>query len=131
MPQSRSTAYPRHQTGSHEEQIKTNQTPHMKQMTHKEELQRRKHLTKHAYSNKLTNSPPKTGKFSNKNSAIFHSSAQNIGCRYSLEPHCQGGSKECPQSMFLSRYIYIYIYIYPYKSQFYFIKVGFKGVKIM
>ena len=33
----------------------------------------------------------------------FHISAQNIDCRYSLEPPRQGGSKEYLQSMFLSR----------------------------
>ena len=25
---------------------------------------------------------------------------ENIGCWYSLEPPCRGGSNECPQSMF-------------------------------
>ena len=35
-----------------------------------------------------------------KNSDIFHISAQNIDCRYSLEPPRQGGSNEYPQSMF-------------------------------
>ena len=34
-------------------------------------------LQKHAYSNKLKNSPPKTGNFQIKNSDIFHISAQN------------------------------------------------------
>ena len=38
-----------------------------------------------------------------KNSDIFHISAQNIDCGYSLEPPRQGGSYEYPQSMFLSR----------------------------
>ena len=37
-----------------------------------------------------------------KNSDIFHFSAQNIDCGYSLEPLCDG-SNEYPQSMFLSR----------------------------
>ena len=31
---------------------------------------------------------------------IFHISAQNIDCGYSLEPPRQGGSNEYPQSMF-------------------------------
>ena len=35
---------------------------------------------------------------------IFHISAQNIDCGYSLEPPCQGGSNEYQQSMFLSRH---------------------------
>ena len=38
-----------------------------------------------------------------KNSDIFHISAQNIDCGYSLEPPQQGGSNEYPQSMFLIR----------------------------
>ena len=35
-----------------------------------------------------------------KNSDIFHISAQNIDCGYSLEPPRWGGSNENPQSMF-------------------------------
>ena len=31
---------------------------------------------------------------------IFHISARNIDCGYSLEPPCQGGSNEYLQSMF-------------------------------
>ena len=44
----------------------------------------------------------KTGKFSDKkkNFDIFHFSAQNIDCRYSLEPPRRGGSNEYPQFMF-------------------------------
>ena len=38
-----------------------------------------------------------------KNSDIFHISAQNMDCWYSLEPPRRGGSNEYPQSMFLSR----------------------------
>ena len=34
---------------------------------------------------------------------IFHISAQNIDCGYSLELPRRGGSNEYPQSMFLSR----------------------------
>ena len=47
----------------------------------------------------------KKWKFSDKNSDIFHISAQNINCWYSLEPPRRGGSNEYmyPQSMFLSR----------------------------
>ena len=37
-------------------------------------------------------------KFSDKNSDIFHISAQNINCWYSLEPPRRGGSNEYPQS---------------------------------
>ena len=43
----------------------------------------------------------KTWKFSDKkNSDIFHISAQNIDCGYSIEPPRRGGSNEYPQSMF-------------------------------
>ena len=64
-----------------------------------------------------------------KNSDLFHISAQNIDCGYSLEPPRRGGSNEYPQSMFLSRYKKNNVY--PCKPQFYYIKVGFKGVKII
>ena len=70
----------------------------------------------------------KNWKFSVKNSDIFHISAQNIYCGYSLEPPRPGGSNEYPQSMFLSRNKKNNVY--PYKPQFYYIKVGFKGVKL-
>ena len=43
---------------------------------------------------------PKNENFQMKNSDIFHISDQNIDCGYSLEPPCQGGSNEYPQSMF-------------------------------
>ena len=64
-----------------------------------------------------------------KISHIFLISAQNIDCGYSLEPPRWGGSNEYPQSMFLSRNKENYIY--PCKPQFYYIKMGFKGVKII
>ena len=38
-----------------------------------------------------------------KNIDIFHISAQNIDCVYSLEPPRRGGSNEYPQSMFSSK----------------------------
>ena len=66
-------------------------------------------------------------KFSDKNSNIFHNSAQKIDCEYSLELPQQGGSNKYPQSMFLSRNKKNNIY--PCKPQFHYIKVGFKGVK--
>ena len=37
-------------------------------------------------------SPPKTENFQIKNYDIFHISAQNIDCGYSLEPPRRGGS---------------------------------------
>ena len=45
----------------------------------------------------------KNWKFSDKNSDIFHISAQNIDCGYSLEPPRRGSSNVYPHSMFLSR----------------------------
>ena len=67
--------------------------------------------------------------FSKKKSDVFfHISAQNIDCGYPLEPLCRGGSNEYPQSMFLSRNNKNNVY--PCKPQFYYIKMGFKGVKL-
>ena len=59
-------------------------------------------LRKHAHLNILIISPPKNENFQIKNSDIFHVSAQNIDCGYSLEPPRRGGSNEYPQSMFLA-----------------------------
>ena len=87
-------------------------------------------LRKHAYSNILKILPPKKKAiFQIKNSDIFHISAQNIDCGYTLEPPRRGGSNEYPQSIFLSRNNKNNVY--PYKPQFYYIEVGFKGVKII
>ena len=86
-------------------------------------------LHKQAFSNILKISPPKkTGSFQ-LIFWIFHISAQNIDFGYSLEPPCQGGSNEYPQSMFLSRNKKNNVY--PCKPHFYYIKVGLKGVKII
>ena len=59
-------------------------------------------------------------KFSDKNSDIFHISAQNIDCGDSLELPQWGSSNEYPQSMFLSRNKKNNLY--PCKAQFYCIK---------
>ena len=82
--------------------------------------------------------------FQIKNSDIFHISAQNIDCGYSLEPPRRCGSNECgyslepprrggsyeyPESMFLSRNNKNNVY--PCKPHFYYTKVGFEGVKII
>ena len=56
-------------------------------------------------------------KFSDKKIDIFHISAKNIDCGYSL------------QSMFLSRNMKNNAY--HCKPKLYYIKVGFKGVKII
>ena len=72
----------------------------------------------------------KNRKFSNKNSDIFfHISAQNLDCGYSLEPPLRGGSNWFPISLFLSRNKKNNVYLC--KPQFCYIKVGFKGVKII
>ena len=88
-----------------------------------------KTLRKHAYSNILKILQLKKEKFQIKNSDIFHISARNMDCGYSLEPPRRGGSNEHPQSMFLSKNKKNNVY--PCKPQFYYIKVGFKGVKII
>ena len=54
---------------------------------------------------------------------------KNIDCQYSSEPPWRGGSDEYPQSMFLSSCKKNNEY--PCKPQFYHIKVGFEGVKII
>ena len=61
--------------------------------------------------------PKKNENFQIKNSDIFHISAQNIDCGYSLEPLRRGGFNEYPQSMFLS--INKKNNVYPCKPQFY------------
>ena len=67
--------------------------------------------------------------FQIKNSDIFSYFCLNIECGYSLEPPRRGGSNEYPQSMFSSKNKENNVY--PSKPQFYYIKVGFKGVKII
>ena len=86
-------------------------------------------LRKHAYSNILKILPSKNENFQIKKNDIFPISAQNIDCGYSLEPPRRGGSNEYPQSMFLSKNKKNNVY--PCKPQFYYIKVGFKGIKII
>ena len=86
-------------------------------------------LRKHAYLNILKILQPKKENFQIKNSDSVHISAQNIDCGYSLEPPRWGGSNEYLQSMFLSRNKKNNVY--PCKPQFYYIKVGFKGVEII
>ena len=70
----------------------------------------------------------KTENFQTKNFDIFHISAQNIDCGYSLDPPRRGSSNENPQSMFLDRNKKKNLY--PCKPLFYYIKVVFKGVKL-
>ena len=86
------------------------------------------HITKTRLFKYIENFTSKNLNFSDKNS-IFHISAKNIDCGYSLELPRQGSSNEYPQSMFLSKNKKNNVY--PCKPQFYYIKVGFKGVKII
>ena len=60
---------------------------------------------------------------------MFHISAQNIDCGYSLEPPQWGIANEYKQSMVLSRNEKNIVY--PYKPQIYYMKMGFKGVNII
>ena len=83
----------------------------------------------HADSNILKILQPNKENFLIKNSDSFQISAQNIDCGYSLEPPRRGGSNEYTQSIFLSRNKKNNVY--PCKPQFYYVKVGFKGVKII
>ena len=87
-------------------------------------------LRKHACSNILKNFQPKKKEIIQlKNSDIFRIPAQKIESGCSLEPPRRGGSNEYPKSVFLSRNKKDNVY--PCKPQFYYIKVGFKGVKII
>ena len=86
-------------------------------------------LRKQAYSNILKILQPKKENFQIKTFDIFLISVQNIYYGYSLEPPQRGGSNEYPQYMFLSRIKNNNVY--PCKPQFYYIKVGFKGDKIL
>ena len=83
-------------------------------------------LRKHACSNILKILPPKYENFQIKNSDIFHISAQNIDCGYSLEPprRGRGGFNGYPQSMFLSKNKKNNVY--PCKPQFYYIKMDLR-----
>ena len=86
-------------------------------------------LRRHAYPNILKILQSKNENFQIENSNIFHISAQKHRLWYSIEPPQRGGSNEYPQSMLLSRNKENNVY--PCKPQFYYIKVGFKGVKII
>ena len=88
----------------------------------------KKYITKTClfkYTEDFTN---KKWKFSDKKSDIFHISAQNIDCVYSLElPQC-GSSNKYPQSMFLSRNKKKNVY--PCKPSFTIQKWGLRGSKL-
>ena len=65
--------------------------------------QKRYDITKIHLFKYIENFTTKNWKFSEKNSDIFHITAQNTDCGYSLEPPRRGGSNEYPQSMFSSK----------------------------
>ena len=86
-------------------------------------------ITKTRLFKYIENFTSRNWKFSDKKLWYFHIYAQNIDCGYSLEPPRRGGSNAYPQSMCLSRNKENNVY--PCKPQFYYIKVGFKGVIII
>ena len=86
-------------------------------------------ITKTRLLKYIENFTSKNWKFSDENSDIFYISAEHIDCGHSLEPPRWGGSNEYPQSIFLSRNKKNNVY--PCEPQFYYIKVGLKGVKII
>ena len=86
-------------------------------------------ITKTRLFKYIENFTTKNWKFSDKNSDNFQISAQNIDCGYSLEPPRRGGSNEYPQSMCSNRKKKNNVYAC--KPQYYYIKVGLKGVKII
>ena len=86
-------------------------------------------ITKTRLFKYIENFTTKNENFQIKHSNIFHISAQNIDCEYLLEPPQRGGSNEYPQSMFLSRNKKNEVYTC--KPQFYYVKMGFKGVEII
>ena len=60
-------------------------------------------ITKTRLFKYIENFKAKNENFQIKNADIFHISAQNIDCRYSLEPPRRGGSNEYLQSEFFSK----------------------------
>ena len=74
-----------------------------------------------------------------KKSDSFLISAQNIDCRYSLEPHLIPAQNiDCRNVLEPPRIPTIYVLnrnkknnVYPCKPKFYYMKVRFKGVKII
>ena len=71
----------------------------------------------------------KNENFQINNPDIFHISAQNIDCGYSLEPFCEAVLTSTHNLCFWEEIRKNNVY--PCKPQFYYIKEGFKGVKII
>ena len=109
-----------------------NETSPQNTNNHKTSMQQSRRLkpviTKTRLFKYIENFTSKIWFFLDKNSDIFHISAQNIDCGYSLEPPRRGGSNEYPQSMFLSRNKKNNVYLC--KPQFYCIKEGLRGSKL-
>ena len=75
----------------------------------------------------IENFTSKNLNFSDKKKWYLSYFCSNIDCGYSLELPRRGGSNEYPESVFEQKQNIVY----PCKPQFYYIKVGFKGVKIL
>ena len=86
-------------------------------------------ITKTCLFKYTENFTTKKWKFSDKKFWYFSYFCSKLNCGFSLEPPRRGGSNEYPQSMFLSRNKKNNVY--PSEPQSYYIKVGFKGVKII
>ena len=86
-------------------------------------------ITKTRLFKYIENFTTRNKKFSDKNSDSFHISTQNIDCGYLLKPPSRGGSNEYPQSMFLAENKTNNVN--SRKPQFYYLKMGFKGLKII
>ena len=80
------------------------------------------------YTENFTTKKP--GSFPIKIKILFYISAQNIDCRYSLEPPHRGGSITSTHNIYFWAEIR-QNNLYLCKRQFYYIKVGFKVVKII
>ena len=85
-------------------------------------------ITKTRIFKYIENFTTKKGKFSDK-ILIFSNCCSKHRLWVLVEPPRRGDSIEYPQSVFLSRNKKNNVY--PCKPQFYYIKVGFKGVKII
>ena len=86
-------------------------------------------ITKTRLFKYIDNFTTEKGKISDTKNDVFQTSAQKIDCEYLLEPPRQCGSKEYQRSMFFNKIRKKYVH--PCKPEFYYVKVEFKGVKIV
>ena len=86
-------------------------------------------ITKTRLFKYMENFTSRNWKFSDKNLWLFSYFSLNIDCGYSLEPPRRGRSNGYPQSMFSRKNKKNNVY--RCKPQLYYIKVGFKGLKII